>query len=136
MISQIYSNSVRLALQIMAYMATFVAGPTGLAVAQQWGCYDPQPGHPTDGEKVEYVEEIRPSAQEAEQRYGPPAAALIAMACVEGGYGWTRTALHANNLFGWKYNSVTSSGGRACWVLECQPPEDKNNRYIKFRDER
>ncbi|NVD97754.1 glucosaminidase domain-containing protein [Massilia sp. BJB1822] len=97
-----------------------------------WGCYDAQPGHPSDAEKVAFVEEIASLAQAAENRYGVPASALAAMAIVESGYGWTRTAQNANNLFGWKFNSSKSAGGRKSYTLACQPKEDVNNRYVVF----
>jgi hypothetical protein len=99
-----------------------------------WGCYDPRPGHPTTEEKQAFVTEVIPYAQEAEQSYGIPAAALIAMACNEGGYGFTRTALEANNIYGWKYYGSTAAEGRNKWILSCQPSSDPNNRYVKFSD--
>jgi hypothetical protein len=106
-----------------------------LAAAEtNWGCYDPQPGHPTAEEKQAFVNEISPYAQEAERRYGVPAAALIAMACNEGGYGFTRTALQANNIYGWKYYGTGAAEGRNKWILSCQPASDPNNKYIKFND--
>ena len=104
------------------------------ARAAAWGCYDPKPGHPTAGEKESFIEDVSRLAREAENDYGVPATALAAMAALESGYGWTRTAINANNLFGWKYVSDQAAGGRGFWVLECQPPEDVNNRYVAFAD--
>ena len=63
--------------------------------AENWGIYDPQPGHPTIDERDRFVTEIAPYAQEAEATYGVPAAAITAMACNESGFGWTRIALEA-----------------------------------------
>jgi hypothetical protein len=100
--------------------------------AEEWGCYDPQPGHPTAAEKESFIEEIRRLTPAAEQKYGVPASALAAMAIIESGYGWTRTAQQANNLFGWKFVSSASAGRRGSYTLECQPPEDKNNHYVTF----
>lgn len=104
--------------------------------AGAWGVYDPQPGHPTVAERDSFVAEIGAYAREAEQRYGVPAAALTAMACNESGFGWTRIALYANNLFGWKWTSYENAGGRPAWVLEGQPDWDPNNKYVDFPDRR
>jgi len=115
---------------LLAGLALF---PT-VSHAQAWECYAPEPGHPTAAEKRAFVEEISPLAQSAEKNHGVPAAALAAMSIVESGYGWTRTAQAANNLFGWKYVSATSAGGRGAWSLDCQPPDDPNNKYVQFSD--
>jgi hypothetical protein len=56
------------------------------------------------------------------------------MSIAESGYGWTRTALQANNLFGWKYYSAAAAGGRKSFTLACQPPKDVNNHYVVFMD--
>ena len=100
----------------------------------RWGCYDALPSHPTPTEKEAYIAQLAPAAQAAERDGGPPAAGLLAMSALESGYGWTRTALFANNLFGWKYVSAASADGLGDWVLQCQPASDPNNRYVRFRD--
>lgn len=102
----------------------------------QWDCYAPQPGHPTSAEKTAFVNEISVYAREAETTWGPPAAALVAMACNESGYGFTRIGLYANNLFGWKYYGSVSAGGRSPYTLSCQPSWDPNNQYVSFPDRR
>ena len=104
--------------------------------ADTWGIYDPKPGHPTTADRDSYVAEIGQYAREAEATYGVPAAAITAMACNESGFGWTRIALYANNLFGWKWTSAETAGGRPPWVLEGQPDWDPNNKYVKFADRR
>lgn len=104
--------------------------------AAQWDCYNPQPSHPTTAEKTSYVNEIKVYAQEAETTYGVPAAALIAMACNESGYGWTRIGQYGNNLFGWKWTSSTAAGGRGYYTLDCQPSWDPNNKYVAFANRR
>src|SRR5688572_13438215 len=48
--------------------------------AEAWGCYDLKPGHPTASEQRAFVEEVARLATTAEERYGVPAAALVAMA--------------------------------------------------------
>ncbi len=106
------------------------------ASATPWGPYDPKPGHPTAAERDSFVAEIGPYAIEAEQIYGTPAAALTAMASNESGFGWTRIAINANNLFGWKWTSPDAAGGRPAWVLEDQPDWDPNNQYVQFANRR
>jgi hypothetical protein len=115
-----------------AIIVIFVVLGNHPSAAAEWGCYDPQPGHPTAAEKQGFVDELRSLTPAVEQKYGVPAGALAAMAIIESGYGWTRTALGANNLFGWKFNSPQAAGGRASFTLECQPPEDENNHYVSF----
>ena len=103
-------------------------------IAQEWGCYDPKPDHPTATERADYISEISPLVIAAETNHGVPAGAMAAMAIIESGYGWTRTSINANNVFGWKFVSKNSSGGRNYYTLECQPKEDVNNKYIIFKD--
>src|SRR4051812_35626303 len=73
------------------------------AAATAWDCYAPEPGHPTPDEKTAFIREAGLSALKAERTYGIPASAILAMAAVEGGFGYTRTALYANNSFGYKF---------------------------------
>jgi len=119
----------RLPTSLFAAVLMLLAGP---AFAEAWGCYDSKPGHPTPAERAQFIDEVSSLAVAAEQKYGIPAAAIAAMSMVESGYGWTRTALEAHNLFGWKFYSADAAGGRAPYVLECQPPADDNNRYVVF----
>ena len=101
------------------------------APAEPWGCYDLKPGHPTASEQEAFVDELARLATRAEDRYGVPAAALVAMAIAESGYGWTRLALNTNNLFAWKHFAGPASEGRSYWVLECQPDEP-GTRFVVF----
>jgi hypothetical protein len=96
--------------------------------AESWGIYDPQPGHPTIDERDRFVTEIARYAQEAEATYGVPAAAVTAMARNESGFGWTRIALHANNLYGFKYTTDAAAGGRGFYTLVGQPESDPGTR--------
>ena len=98
----------------------------------RWDCYAPEPGHPTPAEKSAFFTTHAPAAQEAESTYGVPAAAILAMAAVEGGYGFTRIALYANNTFGYKFTNTTAAGGRGSYTLGCQPSWDGGNKYIVF----
>ena len=104
--------------------------------AGSWGIYDPKPGHPTLDERDSFVAEVAGYAREAEAQYGVPAAAITAMACNESGFGWTRIALYANNLFGWKWYAAESAGGRPAWELVGQPASDPGNLYVDFADRR
>ena len=79
-------------------------------LAANWGPYDPKPGHPTLDERDAFVAEVSAYAQAAESQYGTPAAAILAMTCNEGGFGFTKTAINANNLFGWKWYSADAAG--------------------------
>jgi hypothetical protein len=101
------------------------------APAEAWGCYDLKPGHPTASEQEAFVDEVARLATSAEDRYGVPAAALVAMAIAESGYGWTRLALNTNNLFAWKHFPGPAAEGRRYWVLECQPDEP-GTRFVVF----
>ena len=97
-----------------------------------WGCYEPEPGHPTEAEKRAFLDEVAPLATKAEEDYGVPATAITAMAILESGYGWTRLAQNTNNLLGWKY-FPEAAGEREFWVLEC-PEQGTSDRLLVFRD--
>ena len=64
--------------------------------------YNPAIGHPTSNEQVNFINNLKNAAISASSIYGIPASAIIGMACVEGGYGFTRSAYYANNIFGIK----------------------------------
>ena len=85
----------------------------------------------TASEQEAFVDEVARLATRAEDRYGVPAAALVAMAIAESGYGWTRLALNTNNLFAWKHFPGPAAEGRRYWVLECQPDEP-GTRFVVF----
>ena len=71
--------------------------------------------------KEDFINEISIYALEANEKWGIPASAIIGMAVIESGYGSTRIALNANNLFGikvWGYNP------NYAWQLQGQPDED------------
>lgn len=102
----------------------------------KWGPYDAKPGHPTPAERRAFLDQIEPLAQEAEKQFHVPAAAIAAMALQESGYGYTRTALNANNLFGYKWTARGGSGDRGRYTLTCQPASDRGKDYIVFKDYR
>jgi hypothetical protein len=112
--------------------ASRASGPEA-ALGEAWGCYDLKPGHPTASEQRAFVDEVARLATTAEERYGVPAAALVAMAIAESGYGWTRLAINTNNLFAWKHFPGSGIEGRPFWVLECQP-DKPGSRFVVFAD--
>ena len=108
----------------------FILGST--AAQADWGCYDPEPGHPTAAERAAFIARLRPAAIAAETAMGVPASGLLAMAAQESGFGFTRTALNADNLFGWKYGQSARTAGLSSWRLECQPKSDPGKDYAVF----
>ncbi|WP_225231372.1 S-layer homology domain-containing protein [Solibacillus faecavium] len=71
--------------------------------------------------KEDFIKEISTYAMKANENWGIPASAIIGMAIIESGYGTTRIAINANNLFGikvWGYNPENA------WQLQGQPDED------------
>jgi len=87
--------------------------------------YNPAIGHPTYDEQVAFIDSIKDAAIATSATYGIPASAIIGMACVEGGYGFTRSAYYANNIFGIKIWAQNPSNG---WQLKGQP--DENNGRV------
>lgn len=94
-------------------------------------CYAPSHS-PTTADKDQWVRSLVESAKDAERIHGVPAAAMIAIASRESGYGLTKLYKGAKNPFGYKWTS-TGSEGRPSWTLTCQPKEDDNNQYIAFK---
>ena len=90
-----------------------------LALAAPWGCHGTKPGHPTPAEREAFVREVSELAVKAEKTHGVPASALAAIAIAESGYGYTRIAMHANNLFAWKFVPAAANAVRE-YVLDCQ----------------
>ena len=78
-------------------------------------------GVPSTQVKEDFVNEISTYARVANKMWGIPASPIIGMAILESGYGTTRIAIHANNIFGikvWGYNPINA------WQLQGQPDED------------
>lgn len=82
--------------------------------------YNPAVGHPTATEQQAFVNEIKPYAIEAQEKWDVPASVIIAMAIKESGYGFTRVAVNANNIFAMKIYKVNPRGA---WQLKGQPFE-------------
>jgi uncharacterized FlgJ-related protein len=99
------------------------------AAAGRWGCYGTKPGHPTPEERAAFIVEASVLAVHAEKTHGVPASALAAIAIAESGYGWTRVALNANNLFAWKFVPGSTPALKA-YVPACE--RRRANRYAAF----
>lgn len=83
--------------------------------------YLPATGHPTSAEQTAFINDIKNAAIAAKNNYGVPASAILGIAAVESGYGFTKIAHYANNLFAmkiWDYNPPNG------WQLKGQPDED------------
>jgi uncharacterized protein YceK len=106
---------------------------TAGAANAEWGCQQPQPGHPTEAEERTFVDEVGRLAQQAERDHGVPAAAITAMAIQESGYGWTRLAQETNNVLAWKYVPGPAVGDRESWEIDC-PEQGPHDRFVVFPD--
>ena len=107
----------------------------GVAVAADdvnWGCYDPKPGHPTASEREAFLSRLRPVARSVQKEFGVPEDGILSMAVQESGFGWTRTAINANNLFGWKFGQPARDAKLGSWTLDCQPHSDPGKVYTVF----
>ncbi|MFC0183920.1 glucosaminidase domain-containing protein [Pseudarcicella hirudinis] len=60
-------------------------------------------GHPGAEEITEFFEDIEDDAMELSKKYTVPASVIMGMAALESGYGFSRPAVYANNIFGIKY---------------------------------
>ena len=101
-----------------ALLAAALLAPC-LALAAPWGCHGTKPGHPTPQERAAFVREVSELAIKAEKTHGVPASALAAIAIAESGYGYTRIALYANNLFAWKFVPAAANSLKE-YVLHCE----------------
>src|ERR1700754_4762956 len=99
-----------------------------IALAAPWGCHGTKPGHPTPEERAAFVHEVSELAIKAEKAHGVPASALAAIAIAESGYGYTRIALDANNLFAWKFVPAAANSLKE-YVLRC---EKRRARFAAF----
>ena len=123
----------RLSVRYLASIALALSLLTESAAGATWPCNGTKPGHPTPAEREAFIREVGALAVKAEKTYGVPASALAAIAIAESGYGWTRLALEANNIFAWRWRPVTSAG-RKSYVLECRQsgPNVEPDRYMVF----
>lgn len=114
---------------VRALFAAAVLAPC-LAFGAPWSCHGPKPGHPTPEERAAFVREVSELAIKAEKTHGVPASALAAIAIAESGYGYTRIALHANNLFAWKFVPAAANSLKE-YVLDCVRHRNKP-RFAAF----
>jgi len=117
---------------IAALVSSFSLASPATAEEANWDCYNPKPGHPTAAEKKAFVARLQPVAKQLQAELGIPAGGILAMSVQESGYGWTRTALNANNLFGWKFGKSARDANLGSWMLECQPENDPGKVYAAF----
>lgn len=75
-----------------------------------------------DSERQAFIDQIKPLAIAAQKDTQVPACAIGGMAALESGYGFTRTAQFANNIFGIKVWIDHEEPNN--WQLEGQPDED------------
>jgi len=82
-----------------------------------------------DSERKAFLDRIKPLAISAQETTKVPACAIGGMAILESGYGFTRTAYFANNLFGMKvWNGQDTPNN---WQLKGQPDET-DERSVKI----
>ncbi|MDG5787062.1 glucosaminidase domain-containing protein [Evansella sp. AB-P1] len=90
-------------------------------VGKNTNVYLPMVDNPTAKEQERFIHTVSDYAVESHKKWGIPAAAIIGMAALESGYGTTRIAHYANNLFGIK---VWGGNSTNAWQLQGQPDED------------
>lgn len=91
-------------------------------------------GHPTFTEEKAYVEEISIYAKKYAKPAGIPASVVVAMACNESGFGFTRVGYNSNSIFSQKNWGCkwTSRYSNSCYSLIGQPDEfDGQIKIIK-----
>ena len=110
----------------------FVAVQPQAALSAVWGCHGTKPGHPTPDERAAFIREASELAIKAEKAHGVPASALAALAIAESGYGWTRIAINANNLFAWKFVKAAAEG-RKSYLPACHLRRGINNHFVVFK---
>lgn len=91
-------------------------------------CYLSAIDHPAAIEKAQFIESVSGFIDSVCNKEKLPAKTILAMAIAESGYGFTRTAYYANNLFGIK---VFTRDTIAAYVLRGQPSEGVNNKALK-----
>lgn len=88
-------------------------------------------GHPTATEEMSFILDIKEEAIRQARQYKLPASAIIGIAMLESGSGYTRTAVIANNIFGLKI--WNGAGAANAWQLKGQPDEDEGRVKILQR---
>jgi flagellum-specific peptidoglycan hydrolase FlgJ len=85
-------------------------------------------GHPTVAEEMSFILDIKDEAIRIAHQHKLPASAIMGIAILESGAGYTRTAVYANNIFGLKiWNGASAANA---WQLKGQPDEDEGRVKI------
>lgn len=88
-------------------------------------------GHPTAAEEMAFILDIKDEVIRIAHQYKLPASAIMGIAILESGAGYTRTAVYANNIFGLKiWNGASAANA---WQLKGQPDEDDGRVKILKR---
>ena len=88
-------------------------------------------GHPTAAEEMAFILDIKDEVIRVAHQYKLPASAIMGIAILESGAGYTRTAVYANNIFGLKiWNGASAANA---WQLKGQPDEDDGRVKILKR---
>jgi flagellum-specific peptidoglycan hydrolase FlgJ len=83
-------------------------------------------GHPSIEDANNFLREIQPEVVSIARKYNVPASIIMAMAALESGYGYSRTAVYANNFFGLKQWKSTANA----YQLKGQP--DEHNGQVRI----
>ncbi len=124
-------------LAALACATLMVAGvPVGAGLLDD-DVYAPLKGHPVILDRVNFVAQLAPGAQQVSRETGIPAAVLIAQAARESGWGWTKLSLAAANVFSVKAwgppEAATADEWWPGYELIGQPEADPNNHYRIYR---
>lgn len=88
-------------------------------------------GHPTALEEMNFILDVKETVVRLARQYKLPASAIMGIAILESGSGYTRTAIMANNIFGLKiWNGAYAANA---WQLKGQPDEDEGRVNILQR---
>lgn len=85
-------------------------------------CYLSAIGHPTQKEKTEFINLLKPYVDSICPKLNLPKKTIMAMLILEAGFGFTRTGYYANNLGGVKKWTKDTAN---VYVLKGQPDENE-----------
>ncbi|MDI9857955.1 glucosaminidase domain-containing protein [Flectobacillus roseus] len=85
-------------------------------------CYLTAIGHPTQKEKAEFINLLKPYVDSICSKQNLPKKTVMAMLILEAGFGFTRTGYYANNLGGVKKWTKDTAN---LYVLKGQPDENE-----------
>lgn len=93
-------------------------------------CYLTAIGHPTEIEKIEFINSLYPFVKTICPKLNLPSKTVMAMLILESGFGFTRTGYYANNLGGVKKWTKDTAN---VYVLKGQPDENNGNSKILMK---